>query len=158
MSVCCCTYRKFPHHFDESKLFQGEASQLKEEFRLKFLNISRIMDCVGCDKCKLWGKVQVRRPYLYDPVKMICMCVRIGGAMVLENDYKLFLVMRYFTGADSKFSSSLLQCGLSDSLRSPERHDQAVFFSCHKLCYRHPVWSLCQDLKRPDHIHRNVIT
>lgn len=50
----------FPHHFDESKLFQGEASQLKEEFRLKFLNISRIMDCVGCDKCKLWGKVQVR--------------------------------------------------------------------------------------------------
>ncbi|XP_067940008.1 ERO1-like protein alpha [Watersipora subatra] len=50
----------FPHHFDESKLFQGEASQLKEEFRLKFLNISQIMNCVGCDKCRLWGKIQVR--------------------------------------------------------------------------------------------------
>jgi len=50
----------FPHHFDETKLFQGEFIQLKEDFRLKFLNISRIMDCVGCDKCRLWGKVQVR--------------------------------------------------------------------------------------------------
>ena len=49
----------FPDHFDETKLFQGQFRELKEEFRLKFLNISRIMDCVGCDKCRLWGKVQV---------------------------------------------------------------------------------------------------
>lgn len=28
-------------------------------FRDHFRNISRIMDCVGCDKCRLWGKVQV---------------------------------------------------------------------------------------------------
>lgn len=54
------SYSLFPHHFDETKLFQGEFIQLKEDFRLKFLNISRIMDCVGCDKCRLWGKVQVR--------------------------------------------------------------------------------------------------
>lgn len=32
--------------------------QLKEEFRQHFLNISRIMDCVNCDKCRLWGKLQ----------------------------------------------------------------------------------------------------
>jgi hypothetical protein len=25
----------------------------------KFRNISRVMDCVGCDKCRLWGKLQV---------------------------------------------------------------------------------------------------
>lgn len=31
----------------------------QEEFRLHFKNISRIMDCVGCDKCRLWGKLQV---------------------------------------------------------------------------------------------------
>ncbi|XP_032169527.1 ERO1-like protein beta [Mustela erminea] len=31
----------------------------KEEFRLHFKNISHIMDCVGCDKCRLWGKLQV---------------------------------------------------------------------------------------------------
>lgn len=32
----------------------------KEEFQLKFRNITKIMDCVGCDKCKLWGKVQTQ--------------------------------------------------------------------------------------------------
>jgi len=31
---------------------------LKEEFKAHFRNVSRIMDCVGCDKCRLWGKVQ----------------------------------------------------------------------------------------------------
>jgi ERO1-like protein beta len=31
---------------------------LKEEFKTHFRNVSRIMDCVGCDKCRLWGKVQ----------------------------------------------------------------------------------------------------
>lgn len=32
---------------------------LKDEFKSHFRNISRIMDCVGCDKCRLWGKMQV---------------------------------------------------------------------------------------------------
>ncbi|XP_044943238.1 ERO1-like protein beta [Mustela putorius furo] len=32
----------------------------KEEFRLHFKNISHIMDCVGCDKCRLWGKLQTQ--------------------------------------------------------------------------------------------------
>ena len=32
----------------------------QEEFKLHFRNVSRIMDCVGCDKCRLWGKLQVR--------------------------------------------------------------------------------------------------
>lgn len=36
------------------------SSKLKIEFREKFLNISRIMDCVGCDKCRLWGKLQTQ--------------------------------------------------------------------------------------------------
>jgi hypothetical protein len=31
---------------------------LKEDFRNRFRNVSRIMDCVGCDKCRLWGKLQ----------------------------------------------------------------------------------------------------
>ena len=31
---------------------------LKVEFRERFRNVSRIMDCVGCDKCRLWGKLQ----------------------------------------------------------------------------------------------------
>ncbi|THH31787.1 hypothetical protein EUX98_g2413 [Antrodiella citrinella] len=45
--------------FDETVLFRGEnANVLKEEFKAHFRNVSRIMDCVGCDKCRLWGKVQ----------------------------------------------------------------------------------------------------
>jgi len=45
--------------FDETVLFRGEnANILKEEFKEHFRNVSRIMDCVGCDKCRLWGKVQ----------------------------------------------------------------------------------------------------
>lgn len=33
---------------------------MQEEFRSHFYNISRIMDCVGCNKCRLWGTVQVQ--------------------------------------------------------------------------------------------------
>ncbi|XP_018021558.1 ero1-like protein [Hyalella azteca] len=46
-------------YFDESTYFSNGQTSLKEEFRLHFRNITRIMDCVGCDKCKLWGKLQV---------------------------------------------------------------------------------------------------
>ncbi len=55
--------RSFPDHFDEHVMFStGNAFQraaLKEEFREHFRNISRVMDCVACDKCKLWGKLQI---------------------------------------------------------------------------------------------------
>jgi ERO1-like protein beta len=48
-----------PEIFDESIMFNGNgADGLKEDFRHRFRNISRIMDCVGCDKCRLWGKLQ----------------------------------------------------------------------------------------------------
>ena len=50
-----------PQIFDESVMFQDETADgisLKEDFRNRFRNVSRIMDCVGCDKCRLWGKVQ----------------------------------------------------------------------------------------------------
>ncbi|KAI2638545.1 endoplasmic oxidoreductin [Xylaria nigripes] len=48
-----------PQIFDESLMFKnGEGPSLKEDFRNRFRNVSRIMDCVGCDKCRLWGKLQ----------------------------------------------------------------------------------------------------
>ncbi|CAH8511414.1 unnamed protein product [Dicrocoelium dendriticum] len=49
--------------FDERQLFTDkteEAESLKLQFRQHFANISRIMDCVGCDKCRLWGKLQTQ--------------------------------------------------------------------------------------------------
>lgn len=48
-----------PKIFNEDVMFQDPATQgLKEDFRNRFRNVSRLMDCVGCDKCRLWGKVQ----------------------------------------------------------------------------------------------------
>ena len=59
--------------FDEARLFQAsssgdassyqaallESKQLQETFRARFRNITRIMDCVACDKCRVWGKLQI---------------------------------------------------------------------------------------------------
>ena len=50
-----------PKIFDEHVMFQDPgAASLKEDFRNRFRNVSRIMDCVGCDKCRLWGKLQTQ--------------------------------------------------------------------------------------------------
>ena len=59
--------------FDEAQLFQAPSSRdgipyarsvhegtlLQETFRSRFRNITRIMDCVTCDKCRVWGKLQI---------------------------------------------------------------------------------------------------
>jgi len=49
-----------PPIFDETTMFQDPdvSGGLKEDFRNRFRNVSRLMDCVGCDKCRLWGKLQ----------------------------------------------------------------------------------------------------
>lgn len=49
-----------PPIFDENTMFQDPDASggLKEDFRNRFRNVSRLMDCVGCDKCRLWGKLQ----------------------------------------------------------------------------------------------------
>ncbi|KAJ3972099.1 endoplasmic reticulum Oxidoreductin 1-domain-containing protein [Lentinula raphanica] len=45
--------------FDESRMFSGlDAISLREDFKAHFRNVSRIMDCIECDQCRLWGKVQ----------------------------------------------------------------------------------------------------
>lgn len=46
--------------FDSSSLFNPDqvAPELKNEFRSRFKNVSAIMDCVGCDRCRMWGKLQ----------------------------------------------------------------------------------------------------
>ncbi|KAL8505615.1 hypothetical protein ACS0TY_016746 [Phlomoides rotata] len=49
-----------PLPFDEAKLWQGQSGpELKLEIQKNFRNISAVMDCVGCEKCRLWGKLQV---------------------------------------------------------------------------------------------------
>ena len=49
-----------PVPFEEGRLWKGEdGPQLKRQLQAHFHNITRAMDCVGCEKCKLWGKLQL---------------------------------------------------------------------------------------------------
>ncbi|KAL3508888.1 hypothetical protein ACH5RR_028289, partial [Cinchona calisaya] len=49
-----------PLPFDEANLWQGQSGpELKLQIQKQFRNISALMDCVGCEKCRLWGKLQV---------------------------------------------------------------------------------------------------
>ncbi|RAL13552.1 ER oxidoreductin [Aspergillus homomorphus CBS 101889] len=60
VSLLTDTLAQRPQIFDENIMFQDpSALGLKEDFRNRFRNVSRLMDCVGCDKCRLWGKLQV---------------------------------------------------------------------------------------------------
>ena len=46
--------------FDETTMFSTkDGRSLRKQLKNAFRNISRIMDCVGCEKCKLHGKLQV---------------------------------------------------------------------------------------------------
>lgn len=45
--------------FDVGRMWKGhDGEQLRSQLQLHFQNITTIMDCVGCEKCKLWGKLQ----------------------------------------------------------------------------------------------------
>ncbi|CAH9099135.1 unnamed protein product [Cuscuta epithymum] len=49
-----------PVPFDEAKLWKGQSGpELKQQIQKQFRNISALIDCVGCEKCRLWGKLQV---------------------------------------------------------------------------------------------------
>lgn len=49
-----------PIPFDEGRLWKGaNAAELRQDLQKHFQNITRVMDCVGCEKCKLWGKLQI---------------------------------------------------------------------------------------------------
>eukprot|EP01147_Barroeca_monosierra_P010270 gene10270-2419_t len=46
---------------DEDVLFQSpDRREVLEEMRSHFRRIAELMDCVGCMKCRLWGKLQMR--------------------------------------------------------------------------------------------------
>eukprot|EP00761_Pharyngomonas_kirbyi_P014113 gb/GECH01014143.1/.p1 GENE.gb/GECH01014143.1/~~gb/GECH01014143.1/.p1 ORF type:complete len:477 (+),score=100.34 gb/GECH01014143.1/:1-1431(+) len=46
--------------FNESALLDGDdAPKIREEIRDRFRNISLLMDCVSCEKCRVWSKLEV---------------------------------------------------------------------------------------------------
>ena len=52
------TAQQFPTGFNEAELFVG-VPDLLDQFKAKFREISHLMDCMGCERCKVWGKLQV---------------------------------------------------------------------------------------------------
>ncbi|KAH9553464.1 hypothetical protein CY35_08G011200 [Sphagnum magellanicum] len=49
-----------PIPFDEAQMWRGsDGAELKQQLQNHFRNISALMDCVGCEKCRLWGKLQI---------------------------------------------------------------------------------------------------
>ena len=56
------TAAAFENSFDERQLFDPanrSSEQLLQLFKHKFRQISHMMDCMGCERCKVWGKLQV---------------------------------------------------------------------------------------------------
>jgi len=50
-----------PTSFDETSLLEGDGEGLRREMlQARFEHLGRIMRCVGCDRCKLWGTLQAR--------------------------------------------------------------------------------------------------
>jgi ERO1-like protein alpha len=49
-----------PNTFDEEQLFADvKKHELRKQLRQQFFNISKVMQCLGCEKCRMWGKLQV---------------------------------------------------------------------------------------------------
>lgn len=49
-----------PKTFDESTFFNGpDATSQRAELDIKLKRLMEIMRCVGCDRCKLWGTMQM---------------------------------------------------------------------------------------------------
>ena len=64
--------------FDEGRLWKSDDSALlKAQLQQHFQNMTKAMDCVGCEKCKLWGKLQLLGECLSPLV-----CNRVGKRRV----------------------------------------------------------------------------
>ena len=54
--------RSCPLTFDESELFntyaQEDAEYKRKELKRRITHLFKVMECVGCDRCKLWGTLQ----------------------------------------------------------------------------------------------------
>lgn len=47
-----------PKNFDRVLFASNSKPHIVDEMRKRFRNITSIMDCVSCERCRLWGKVQ----------------------------------------------------------------------------------------------------
>lgn len=47
-----------PKNFDRVLFASNSKPHIVDEMRKRFRNITSIMDCVSCERCRLWGKIQ----------------------------------------------------------------------------------------------------
>lgn len=47
-----------PRHFDRVLFGSNSKPEVVDEMKRRFRNITAIMDCVSCERCRLWGKIQ----------------------------------------------------------------------------------------------------
>lgn len=47
-----------PKNFDQALFGSNSNPYIVDEMRKRFRNITSIMDCVSCERCRLWGKIQ----------------------------------------------------------------------------------------------------
>ena len=94
----------------ERALARESVEELRAQFVQRFRNVSTIMDCVSCEKCRLWGKLQVLG--LGTALKILLMEGDVLGYGVLQRNEVVALV------------NTLAQLAKSvDSIRDWQRRD-----------------------------------
>ena len=58
----------------ERALARESVEELRSQFVQRFRNVSTIMDCVTCEKCRLWGKLQVLHRFPAQALRFIGAC------------------------------------------------------------------------------------
>ncbi|CAN0148239.1 unnamed protein product, partial [Ectocarpus fasciculatus] len=73
------------HYYDKASV--NEKAVLFKQFRDRFKNITRIMDCVSCEKCRAWGKLEMLG--LGTAIKLLLMPNHILSDVSIEPQYLL---------------------------------------------------------------------
>ena len=113
----------FFNPFDESHLFKGSNTfGIKQQVREQFFNISQIMNCVECEKCKIYGKMQVQGlgtalKLLFDDKYDVNSGLRRNEFIALVNTM-------------SKWSDSLLIADDVAALRDEHGNNMIIFSGC----------------------------
>ncbi len=94
-----------PVPFDEGRMWKGaDSAELKAQLQLHFQNITKVMDCVGCEKCKLWGKLQMLGARCSLPTLTRAVCPQAGSTMGLS--HARFVLVRYCQSFSSRAASA----------------------------------------------------
>lgn len=119
------THVSQPQYFDYAGSRSAQAL-LREEFRQKFRNISRILDCVSCEKCRLWGKLQILG--LGTAVKVLLHETQTDGQLLLRRQEVIALLNTLH-----QLTKSVAFAAETLPLYDPARHSNDSQFNIHSV-------------------------